>query len=210
MNNKIIYIAGPDGIGKTTHLRHINQVVANKKTRHIWIRSPKIISKPLMGYCRLVGLTKYKLIDGVRYGTHDFYKSAIVSWLFPVLQLIDFKIKWKIEKRKITNNDVLLFDRFNLDTLADLMVDTHNMSLHKTWIGKSFIKILPHNSKVVILEVDEKVIRYRKKDTLFDENLELKLKVYKILSRDLNIRVIDNNRDFNIVNKELIKYLSNE
>ncbi len=205
-----IYIAGPDGIGKTTYLLDIENelVVKNKKTKHIWIRSPKITSKPLMAYCRLVGLTKRETIDEIDYSIHEFYKSKFVSWVFPKLQLLDFKIKWYLERKKIKENEIVLFDRFSLDTLADLMVDTHLLDLHKTSIGKSFIKMLPKNIKIIILHVDENEIRSRKKDTVHDENLALKIKVYKILSQDLGLKVIDNNRELEIVKKDINNYLN--
>ncbi|MDB2495388.1 hypothetical protein N9X07_04300 [Flavobacteriaceae bacterium] len=210
MLNRTIYIAGPDGVGKTTYINYIEGTIEEKKAKHIWIRSPKILSKPLMLYCRLIGLTKYKVINNVKYGVHDFHKSTFVSFLFPFLQLIDFKIKWFLEKQRICVDDVILFDRYNLDTLADLMVDTHNMQLHKTWLGKQFIKILPKNSNVLILKVNENVIRERKKDTLYDENLALKIKVYEILSEDLGIKTVDNNRNIDMVKKEIINHIKNE
>ena len=210
MLNRAIYIAGPDGVGKTMYINYIEGTIEEKKAKHIWIRSPKILSKPLMLYCRLIGLTKYKVINNVKYGVHDFHKSTFVSFLFPFLQLIDFKIKWFLEKQRICVDDVILFDRYNLDTLADLMVDTHNMQLHKTWLGKQFIKMLPKNSNVLILKVNENVIRERKKDTLYDENLALKIKVYEILSEDLGIKTIDNNRNIDMVKKEIINHIKNE
>ncbi len=163
-----------------------------------------------MLYCRLIGLTKYKVINNVKYGVHDFHKSTFVSFLFPFLQLIDFKIKWFLEKQRICEDDVILFDRYNLDTLADLMVDTHNIQLHKTWLGKQFIKMLPKNSNVLILKVNENVIRERKKDTLYDENLALKIKVYEILSEDLGIKTVDNNRNIDMVKKEIINHIKND
>jgi len=210
MGIKAIYIAGPDGTGKTTYLNCINKAITDKVKKHVWIRSPKILSKPLMLYCRIVGLTKYKTIDNIKYGTHDFHKSDFVSWLFPILQLVDFKIKWFLEKRRIKPHDIVLFDRFSLDTLADLMVDTRKMDLHRSWIGKQFIQTIHKDMIVIILEVKEKTIRARKKDTLHDENLMLKLKVYKILSKELGISVIDNNRDFDTVKTEILNYVLNE
>lgn len=210
MLNRAIYIAGPDGVGKTMYINYIEGTIEEKKAKHIWIRSPKILSKPLMLYCRLIGLTKYKVINNVKYGVHDFHKSTFVSFLFPFLQLIDFKIKWFLVKQRICVDDVILFDRYNLDTLADLMVDTHNMQLHKTCLGKQFIKMLPKNSNVLILKVNENVIRERKKDTLYDENLALKIKVYEILSEDLGIKTIDNNRNIDMVKKEIINHIKNE
>jgi len=192
------YITGVDGSGKTTILKDVENKLQKqlKKTKHIWIRSPKILSKPLMAYCRLIGLTKYRTIGGIQYGKHEFYKSKFVSWLFPILQLIDFKIKWYFEKKNINSNEILLFDRFSLDTLADLMVDTKRENLHKTWIGKAFIDLIPQNTKILIPIVEEDIIRNRKKDTLHDEHLPYKIEVYNMLSQDLKIKTIDNNGEY--------------
>ena len=212
MAKQIIYITGTDGSGKTTYIKEIESSfkVQGLKSKHIWIRSPKIFSKPLMAYCRLVGLTKYKTIDGVKYGKHEFYKSKFVSWLFPILQLIDFKLKWLFIKKNINKSEIVLFDRHSIDTLADLMVDTNRMNLHKTKLGKAFINLVPNNTSIIVMNVKESVIRSRKKDTLYDEHLSAKIKVYEILSKDLNLTVIDNNRDFDIVKKKVFNLINNE
>lgn len=209
MINQFIYITGPDGSGKTTYLKDLEVHFTKQgiEVEHIWIRSPKILSKPLMAYCRLVGLTKYRTIDGVKYGKHEFYKSKFVSFLFPVLQLIDFKIKWYSIKRKLKEEEVWLLDRFSIDTLADLMVDTNRLDLHNTYIGKAFLKTIPKNSQIIVLDVEEAVIRSRKKDTLYDEHLSAKIKVYQILSDDLKLTVVENSRSFEVVKKELYHIL---
>ena len=204
---KSIYFMGPDGSGKTSFLKDIENVYLfhGKLTQHIWLRSPKITSKPLMLICRITGLTKYKVINGVKYGKHEFYRSKFISWLFPILQLIDFKLKWTFTR--INKQNILLFDRFALDTLADLMVDTGRMDLHNTCLGRAFVNLVPKNTVIIVMDVEESVIRSRKKDTLHDEHLTAKIKVYKILSRDLNLIEINNNRDFDIVKKELFSIL---
>lgn len=209
MKNEIIYITGADGSGKTTFLNDIeSELISQEKVaKHIWIRSPKILSKPLMAYCRLKGLTKYKTINGVVYGKHEFYKSAFVSWLFPILQLFDFTIKWFIESKGIKSNEILLFDRFSLDTLADLMVDTNRLDLHKTWIGRSFINLIPINTTILIPIVSEDIIRNRKKDTLHDDHLKKKIEVYNILVKDLKIKSIDNNRNYKKAKNDFFIYL---
>jgi thymidylate kinase len=205
MNKYPIYLTGADGSGKTTYLEELDKELKRRgvKSRHVWIRSPKIFSKPLMLVCRIVGLTTYRTIDGIRYGKHEFHKSKLVSSIFPLLQLIDFKIQWYFAKRKISFSETILFDRFSLDTLADIMVDTKNYKLHKTWIGKSFLNHIPKNSKVLVLYVEESNIRQRKKDTLYDEHLANKIKVYKLLSKDLKLPVIDNNRSPKLVQEEI-------
>jgi len=202
------YLTGSDGSGKTTFIEDIECRLSNKniKTTHIWLRSPKITSKPLMAYCRLVGLTKYKNIDGVKYGWHNFHKSKFVSKIFPYLQLIDFKIKWYFLKRRIPEDSVLLFDRFNIDTLADLMVDTKNLELHKTNVGKEFINFLPDRRNLAMLMVDEEITRQRKKDTLYDEKLNFKLKVYKKLANDLDIKIVMNNSNIEDARMQILNY----
>jgi len=205
----VYYITGTDGSGKTTFLKEIEYILSRKeiKTNHIWIRSPKILSKPLMVYCRLVGLTRYTTIDGITYGKHEFYKSRFVSWLFPKLQLVDFRIKWYLTKCKIRQDQTVLFDRFNIDTLADLMVDTRNLELHKSDLGKKFLKLTPSNTKIIVLYVEESIVRNRKRDTLYDEQLSYKIAVYKKLGIDLNLKLIDNSHDFDLAKKEILSFL---
>ena len=201
---RFIYLTGPDGIGKTSHLNEIELNFKSKKCFKIWIRSPKIFSKPLMLFCRICGLTIYENIKGVTYGYHLFYKSKLISFIYPFLQLIDFYITWSFYRLKMKKYDIILLDRFSLDTLADLMVDTRKMNLHKTWVGKQFINFIPENSLTIVLDVDENIIRERKVDTLHDRNLSLKINVFDILSKDLDIVKINNNKDFQLVSNLLM------
>ena len=202
-----LYLAGPDGSGKTTHMESVVKQFQSQNIvlKHIWIRSPKILSKPLMVYCRLAGLTRYKLINGLKVGKHEFYKSNTISQIFPYIQLFDMmitnfillKIPMLFKKRNI------IFDRFALDTLADLMVDTKRYNLHETWVGKKFITMIPENTKIIILDIDEKTARKRKNDVEHDPLLLDKIQVYQILAKDLQIKTINNNKPFNVVEKEI-------
>ncbi|HOM66363.1 MAG TPA: hypothetical protein PK591_11180 [Ignavibacteriales bacterium] len=187
-----IYLTGPDGSGKSTLLDAIKNEFRNRgiKTTTVWIRSPKIFSKPLMAYCRLMGYTKYFVKDGVKYGYHDFSRSKLVSFVFPILQYFDLRITLLFRKK---NNGVILYDRFVLDTLADLMVSTRHLNLHKTIIGRLFLSLMPSSTKVFVIMVDESIIRQRKLDTLHDPNLSVKLRVYDILAKDLGFDIINNN-----------------
>jgi thymidylate kinase len=201
---------GPDGSGKTSFMEEIEKNLKDKgiETQHVWIRSPKILSKPLMLYCRLTGLTTYKSINGIKYGKHEFSRSRMVSKLFPILQLVDFKLKWLSIRMRLNKNKVLIFDRFALDTLADLMVSTGNFNLIDGWIGSKFLEFNSEELKIILLSVDEKAIRLRKQDTLYDENLKLKIMAYQRISDKIQLKTIDNNRDFNLVKKEIFSYLN--
>lgn len=191
---KHIYLCGSDGSGKTTLLELLEEELHKRGriTNHIWIRSPKILSKPLMAYCRLTGLTKYFYKNGIRYGSHEFHKSKFVSCLFPYLQYLDMKLVLLFKKQI---KGIALYDRYILDTLADLMVDTHRLDLHKKSIGKAFLSLLPEKKSVFFIDVDEDIIRKRKSDTLHDPNISVKIEVYKILARDLGLEIVQNNGD---------------
>lgn len=208
MNIKHIYLTGPDGSGKSTLLEAIKNEMQKKgiETTTVWLRSPKIFSKPLMAYCRLKGYTKYYMKDGVKYGYHNFSSSKAVSFLFPFLQYIDFRIALLLKKRP---QGIILYDRFVLDTLADLMVSTRRLDLHKTWIGRRFLCLMPPSTKVFIIMVDELIIRQRKLDTLHDPNLSLKINIYGILAKDLNFEVLNNNGEFESTLTILKEYFVN-
>ena len=209
MLNKSIYLIGTDGSGKTTYIKKI-QKKYNINFEYIWIRSPKIFSKPLMLICRIFRLTNYKYINNVKFGKHSFEKSKFVSHVYPYLQLLDFKIIWYLKKIFIQNNKNMIFDRFSIDTLADIMVSTKKMHLHKTWVGRQFVKSIPENTILLNIYVNEKNIKKRKFDTKFDDNIKLKIKVYKILCDYLNIPLFDNNKDITLVFDEICSYVENK
>lgn len=205
------YIAGPDGSGKTTHINSIKRHLHSRgiRARQIWMRSPKILSKPLMAYCRLVGLTRYTDIDGIRVGRHEFYKSKIVSKVFPWLQYMDMKISviFKIKPHVLLKKDTFIMDRYVIDTLADLMVDTRRYDLPETMVGRKFMALLPPNSKTVILDVDESILRKRKKDVSVDPLIKEKIKAFGKIAKDMKIKIIDNNRPFGIVSEEICRIM---
>jgi hypothetical protein len=161
-----------------------------------------------MAYCHLTGLTKYKEINGFRYGTHSFEKSPVVRLLYPILQLIDFKIKWYfVSKFRIKNADYVLLDRFVLDTLVDIMVSTKRFDLYKTRIGSSFLNMLPKTAVTMLFIASPQTIRKRKLDTAYDGNLELKVKLFNNLGRILGIHIIDNDRPYLQVKIEVLQLI---
>jgi thymidylate kinase len=206
MNNRIFYICGPDGSGKTTFIEMLEEYfkIRNEKVIHIWLRSPKLFSKPLMGYCRLVKLTKYRYVNGIRVGGHEFYRSKMVSKIFPWLQLIDFKIFnfFKI-KKNLKSNKIIIMDRYVLDTLVDLMIDIKNYNLLNEKIGRHFVKMLPNNIKIIILDADESTLKNRRLDIKYDSNLPVKRKLFKKLSKKLHLPIIDNSQSIEQVKNEI-------
>lgn len=206
----MIYCCGADGSGKSTYLREIESELQKRgyKTTSIWIRSPKILSKPLMLYCHLTGLTKYRYIDGIKFGNHAFERSPLVRFLFPILQLCDFKIKWLAIRSRARDADYILMDRFVLDTLIDLMVSTKRFDLHKTWIGRAFLRMLPQGALLLCFDAEADLIRSRKADTKHDVNLDMKLNLYIQLSEFMGMTPITNNSSFEEVRGTVLDSLT--
>ena len=140
----------------------------------------------------------------------EFYRSKVVSYIFPYIQLVDFKIKWFFERKKNKSGEVILFDRFNLDTLADLMVDTRRYDLHEKWVGKAFLKLSPNKESIIVISADEKIIRNRKLDTMHDELLVDKIRVFETLAKDLELKFILNNTSYQDSRKNIINFFINE
>lgn len=204
---RFYYIAGPDGSGKSTHLEALREGLAAAGITgvHIWLRSPKLLSKPLLLFCRLAGFTRYETVEGIRTGTHDFYRSKLISWKYPWLQYLDMRIYMYLKvKRRFKARSVNVFlDRYVLDTLADLMVDTRRFDLHKKPVGRLFLKLMPPLESIVILDAEEEVMRKRKRDVSVDPNVAFKLKAFRTLAQDLGITLIDNNREFPEVHQDI-------
>lgn len=212
---KYVYFMGSDGCGKTTYINKLSQKLISEgnSVQYYWIRSPKIFSKPLMLYCRIAGYTKYFYVDGVRYGSHDFEKSKFVSYLYPILQLLDFILRYWLDSRKMKSFkvDYIIFDRHAYDTLADIMVDTKRFALHKSIIGKAFFSLIPKDVIIFPLHVDPIIIKQRKVDTLHDPNILIKEKVYKTLYNSMSLNIIDNSTDDeNIVFNSILALLGLE
>ena len=90
-NPKLICIIGVDGVGKTTHAQKLVGRLESDGVRckYTWFRFYHFLSLLLLAYCRLVALTVYEAKNGQRIGRHDFYKSKIISTLYPWLLFID-------------------------------------------------------------------------------------------------------------------------
>ncbi len=192
----ICYICGADGSGKTTQCERliVDLKAKQMKVKHVWLRYPKLLSKPLMVYCRLAGLTRYWYVDGIRVGKHEFYRSWLVSRLYPWLQLIDLAIVAFFSVRLAQLFDpsrVIVMDRFAIDTLVDVMTDTRRPDLLSTSVGRGYVKVLPPTTRVAVLYVPPGILRHRRKDVEHDATLEERQELFMQVARQLNLPVVD-------------------
>jgi thymidylate kinase len=191
----IICIMGIDGSGKTTVCEHIAQVLSGrgKQVEIRWLRFNHLLSKPLLGLCRLMGLTRYETHGNIRVGYHEFYRSKVVAWLFIYFQYLDAaRAARRYINRSVAKDRVLILDRFVYDILIDLMVDTRIDRLDQTWIGRKLIRLMPPDAMTlpVVRRVD-KLLEARPESKL-DRNFLYRLELYDRLIERQRLQPLSN------------------
>lgn len=193
---RVIYVLGIDGSGKSTVSEHLAAQLRERgyKVQILWLRFNHVISKPLLGLCRLLGLTRYETHNGIRVGYHDFYRSRVISWAFIVFQYLDaVRVKYlKVLPGIRDSNSVLILDRYVYDILIDIMVDTRMSELQKNWVGRAFMKLLPADSLSLLIDRDlDKVLEVRPEGRV-DRNFAARYRFYKLLGADAGVASITN------------------
>ena len=180
---RVIYIMGIDGSGKTTVVEWLASTLRGKgyQVDVQWLRFNHVLSKPLLAFCRLVGLTRYEKKHGIRVGYHEFHRSKFISWLFVLFQYLDalrvrlFRIGPKIKR----HNSVLILDRFVYDILIDLMIDTGIDDLDSHQLGQALLALLPAGTVVLPLARGSHALLGTRPESAVDKNFEKRLALYE-------------------------------
>lgn len=205
----LLCIIGVDGVGKTTHAHKLLNLLRNKNItcKYTWFRFFHFFSLPLLAVCRLTGLTVYEGEGTKRVGKHEFYKSKIVSFIYPWILFIDilpmYFIKIYIPLKFL--GYTIISDRFIYDTLVDLMIDTNDFKLYNKLIGKLFLRLIPQDTQTILIDLDESIIRNRRTDLLHDKSLRLRRDVYFMISKEFGIPTIKNNLDIEMIHIKIAK-----
>ncbi len=177
----ILSYSGIDGSGKTSIIDGVSSALKKDgiKTRYIWLRYNHYLTKLLLVFCKIIGLTEYHTIDGIRVGYHNFYKSKTVSYLFIALTYIDTLIVTVllVYIPKIFSNTTIICDRWILDILIDLEIDTR-LKLVDTYISRLFFTLIPDRAKCFIIYREyDSVLRARDEHKI-DENFKDRYELY--------------------------------
>lgn len=205
----IIYFTGLDGSGKTTFVNMLAEEFRRQgvPVKVAWLRMSHYLSKPLLLFCRIVGLTEYEEIDGVHVGYHHFYRSKVVSWLYILLRGIDtwFDALFRVYLPARVLRKTVICDRYVLDAIIDLMVDTH-VNLERTIIWKSLSALIPHGTVVFFIERDDRFVRNCRPEMVREEVFLQRKRLYMSVFKNRAIRV-DNDSTienaFNLILEQL-------
>lgn len=193
-----------------------------------------IIASISYSLCRYLGFKVYKSKNGVMVGNHEFknsniasslykiknreilghrelYKSKIVSFLYPWVLFIDILPTYFLRIfLPMRLGYSVISDRFVYDTMIDIMIDTHDYEIHRKYIGKLFLSLVPKNARIVLLDLDESIIKERRKEMVYDTSLKERRELYHKIAREFQIPIINNDIEITKVQEELHKVLMNK
>ena len=192
---RFIYITGCDGAGKTTQaqLMIARLRAEGQKVRHVWLRFPFLLSVPLLIYARWRGLSWSEKTNGVRHGYWDFSRSILLRSLLPLLLFGDACLAGAIRiYLPLLLGRTVVCERFVLDMIADLTVAYGDLSFLTSYQARLYLRLIPPESAITILEVDEKTIRNRRPDLESDRRLTERLELYKKIAAKFDIPMVSN------------------
>ena len=206
----LICIIGVDGVGKTTHVHKLldrlkqNGVIC----RYTWFRFFHFISLPLLAFCRLTNLTVYEGKNDQRMGRHEFYRSKVISFLYPWFLFIDILPMYFIKIYvPLRFGYTVVCDRFIYDTLVDLMIDLKDFDIYKKYIGRLFINLIPKDACTILLDLNESSIRERRYDLRNDQSLKARRKMYNLIAKEFKLPIIENNLTIEDIHNKIYTYL---
>lgn len=206
----LIYICGIDGAGKTTQINMIKKHLdlAGLKHKYVWLRWASFISYPFLAICRILGYTRWKVNprNRAKYVEHYFYKNKAISSIWKILFTLDlaFKSFFKV-KIPLKRGCVILSDRYVIDAIVDLMIETRDFMIYKNLIGKLLFSLIPNQSIKMLIDLDEQNAFFRKNDIPNIKYLEKRRNLYLHLANYLKMPIINGRSSQKDVNAEIFR-----
>jgi thymidylate kinase len=206
-----IFFAGIDGSGKTALAEMLTDELRKQgyHVRYLWMRYNHYLTKPLLGLCRILRLTRYRDVAGYRIGEHLFYKSKIISFLFVTLTFLDTVLATLVRLRLLRGRDntVVVCDRYIVDILVDLMIDTKDTDIFKSHWGKAFKKLLPKENVTFYIRRPLKVVLEARPELKYDPSANQRISLYENLVGYWEIHTIDNTGTLQDAHDQILAHL---
>lgn len=206
---RFIYFTGVDGSGKSTYVNMLIKEFERRgmKAKRVWLRFNYFFTKPVLLYCRLVGLTRRPVRGGRKISVHDFYRCPPIGKLVQYLHFLDTCIHYFFEVYLPLRfgRTYIFCDRFVCDLLADYMIENRDFHLPNKLIGKLLFRLLPRNALVLYFKVNKQEIIRRKPEVLFDdEDYAFKYDTYAVLEKYIKGDFLNNNGDVSTVFRQIM------
>jgi len=184
-------LSGPDGTGKSTIanavIRRLNE--SNNNVSHVWLRFNHYSAKFINMVGRVIGKSYYETYSWGKLGYHDY--SGFIGVFYIIAVYIDHLIfNTFFRKRHLKPNKNYLIDRFIIDIIADLIVDTNKTNMILLLFGP-FLKKELKVAHAFILICDKEIVYSRRVDIIDDKRYDAKINAYKLIAIRFNITTVN-------------------
>lgn len=191
----LICISGPDGVGKTTQAMMLIEYFKKKehRTKYVWLRFNHFFSLALLGYMKMIGLSSVIYSsDGKKIGFHDLKNNKHLARIYEMSLLIDMFLASVIKiYLPMIAKRIVICDRYVIDTIVDIMINTSDHNFHKSSIGRLLYALAPKNCINIIIISKFDILRNRKTDINIDNQFTLRIHLYKKLANDNQITIFN-------------------
>lgn len=184
-----IVISGPDGVGKSTIAREVCRVVDGSGVKAVmkWSRYNHFFAKVVNLLGRVLGKSYRETIHDVVVGYHDYsgvfgylYIAAVfLDHIFAVLAFCFKALNWRRH---------YIYDRFLLDAVADLMVDTGRGRLILCLFAP-LLKVASYFASFHIIQCKYEIVCERRPDVCFDKRYKARTDAYALISKAYTVRL---------------------
>jgi dTMP kinase len=187
MRKKVICFSGIDGSGKSTHAHMLFRELCAKgiDCRYRWLRHPRFLSlipEALRSLMKLAGDTGSSSSQKKR--ETPFHSNQAIVDLWFLLQLTDaYLVMLKNVYLQTLLGRTLVLDRCPIDTLIDIAVSLKKERFIFGAVGKSFLRLIPNNSLVLVFDTEIETALFRKNQTDDVDLLSRKRVLYRSLSK---------------------------
>ena len=187
-------LSGPDGTGKSTIADAVITELKDKNIvlNHVWLRFNHYLAKLINVIGRVSGKSYSETYSWGKSGYHDY--AGFLGFFYVLAVYIDH-VFFNLFLRRIhlKSDQYYLIDRFIIDIIADLIVDTKRPNIIFFLFGP-FLKKELKLAHAFILKCDKEIVISRRIDILDDKSYDAKIAAYKLIASRFDITTVDSGK----------------
>ena len=160
-----------------------------------WLRFNHFFTKPLLVVCRILGLTRYEVVNGHRIGKHNFGSPRFLARWFESLQYLDAQrvARTYLAKQRRAHCDLIILDRFIMDIIVDISVATDEPTFpHSTRIQR-FIELMPTSTVTLGVQREQQALFTSRPESAVDPSFIARVRAYEELFARDDVKALNNN-----------------
>lgn len=190
----VVVFSGADGTGKSTIIKGYKDKLINDgfTVSVIWLRFISFFSKVVNLFGRFLGLNYVEKYTWGRIGYHDY--AGWIAYVYVLAIYLDQKIFFykflffhRFDKKR---TNYFLYDRYLVDTIADLIVDT-GKDRFILFLFSGMVRKLKSRCILFIFSCPYSTVLDRRPDIKDDKKYNLRVKAFHKLIRFFHIQRIN-------------------